>query len=270
MIAIAMEVIVFLLHDEEVQVSSGHARLLIRNALERYSLPGVHALVQIDGQVDLLLLRFSIGTIPAVRSPHFSMRHASLVALLDLLDEARGDLLHSHLHAGTLALLVVLHAFLPVGTECLSHVRNFDFISKVKLLQCDTQRHVDVWRGLLALSSLASEATPESEVAEYIIEPAVASALSLALFVLLEPLLPMPVVYVLLLLVSQNFVGIVDLGELFRGTLFLVLVGVILQTLLSVCLLDLLWRGVLADTQQLVEVLCAVCHRKCQQRDQEL
>ena len=96
---------------------------------------------------------------------------------------------------------------------------------------------VDVGRGLLALSSLASKAAAESEVAEYIIESAVASALPLALFVLLEPLLPVSVIHVLLLLVSQNFVGIVDLGKLFRGTLFLVLVGVILKTLLSVRLL---------------------------------
>ena len=96
---------------------------------------------------------------------------------------------------------------------------------------------VDIGRGLLALSSLASKATAESEVAEYVIEPAVSSALSLALFVLLEPLLAVPVVNVLLLLVCQNFVGIVDLGELVRGTLVLVLVGVILQTLLPVRLL---------------------------------
>mmetsp|Transcript_50673 Transcript_50673/g.107983 ORF Transcript_50673/g.107983 Transcript_50673/m.107983 type:complete len:263 (+) Transcript_50673:684-1472(+) len=250
--------LVLLLYDNKIQIPRSHPRLFVGHALERDGLPWVHPLLHVDGELYLLGLCLAIRTLLAVVPPHFPRCDAPFVALLNLLDEAGRDLLHLHLHPRSLALLLIPHTLLPINAEGLPHVLHLDDVPEIKLLQREAEGDVDVGGALLALSPPPAAEAPEAEVAEDVVEAPVPSPLSLPLLVLLEPLLPVPVVDPLLLLVGENLVRVRDLGELLGGPLLLVLVRVEFERLGAVGLLDFFGSCRSLQAQELVEILSSV------------
>mmetsp|Transcript_705 Transcript_705/g.1511 ORF Transcript_705/g.1511 Transcript_705/m.1511 type:complete len:286 (-) Transcript_705:339-1196(-) len=239
MIPIPVIMFILLLRDNEIQITRIHPRLLVGHALKRDGLPGFHSLLNINRQLYLLGLGLPIRTFFTVRTPHLPGGDTPFVTLLHLLNEPGCDLLHPDLDSRSLTLLVVSHTFLPVDTERLSDVFHLDDFAEVQLFHCHAEGNIDVGRRLFPL--LASSApTSESEVAKDIVESAVSTALSLSLFVLLQPLLSVTIVDLLLLLVGQDLVGVGDLGKLVGGTLRLVFIGVKFEGFGTVCFLDFL------------------------------
>mmetsp|Transcript_7452 Transcript_7452/g.16901 ORF Transcript_7452/g.16901 Transcript_7452/m.16901 type:complete len:284 (-) Transcript_7452:234-1085(-) len=257
MIMFPMKMLIRLLHNNEIQITRTHPRLLIRHTLKRDGITLVHSLGNINGQIYLLRLSLSIRTLLAVRSPHFALSNAPLITLLDLLDETGCDLLHAYLDTRTLTFLVGSHTFLPLDTERLSDVFHLDGIPKVQLFHRHANGDIDIGSRLLPLSS-SSVSPPESKVAKDIVESTVSTALSLPLFVLLQPLLAVSIVYLLLLLIGQYLVRVGDLGKLIGGILILIFVGVKLKRFGTVCLFDFFGSCRSFEAQDFVKVLCGL------------
>mmetsp|Transcript_30369 Transcript_30369/g.61231 ORF Transcript_30369/g.61231 Transcript_30369/m.61231 type:complete len:273 (-) Transcript_30369:302-1120(-) len=256
MVSISVIVLMIDLHNDKIQISRIHTWLLIRHAFKSHCFTGIHTLLQINRQIDLFGLRLPIGTLPTSRPPHFSTCHATLVPLLYLLHETRRDLLHTDFDARSLTILIVFHTFLPIDAQSLTNVLHLDGIAEIQLLERHTERNVHIGRGLLSLPPPAMSA--ETKVGKDIFESPVASALPRALFVLFQPLLPVPIVNLLLFFVRENFVGVSDLGEFFGGALFFVFVGVEFEGFGAVGFFDFFLRGGAADAEYLVEVLGGV------------
>mmetsp|Transcript_34315 Transcript_34315/g.72277 ORF Transcript_34315/g.72277 Transcript_34315/m.72277 type:complete len:299 (+) Transcript_34315:447-1343(+) len=270
MIAIPVKMLVRLLRNNEIQIARRHTRFLVGHTLERNRLSGVHSLLNIDRQLYLLRRRLTVRALSAIRPPHLPLGDAPFVALLDLLNEARGDLLHAHLDARSLTLLVVSHAFLPIDAEGLSDVFHLDDIAEVQLFHRYAEGHVDVGSGLLPLTPPASAKPAEPEVAEDIVESAVSSALSLPLFVLLQPLFAVTIVDLLLLLVGEDLVGVGDFGKLIGGALLLVFVRVVFERFGAVGLFDFLLGGRAFYAEEFVKVLCCVDGGEGEECEEEL
>ena len=183
-------------------------------------------------------------------APALARRDAARVAHLDLLHEARRELLRAHAHArpvavGALALaLAVLHA------HDAPHVLELERLAEVELRERHAQRHLDVGGALLA--RLAPPAAAEAERFEDRRER-VAAALR-ALLLALEPLLALRVVHAALLAVGEHLVRRVHLGELLDRVRVRVLVGVELEREPPVRLLDLAVRRAARDAEDLVQV----------------
>ena len=247
-----MEQIILGFKNDKIQVAGGISRLFVSHTLERDALPGAHSLGNVERQVDLLGLSLALRTLLAAGPPHLAAGDAPIVALLDLLDEAGGELLHLDADAGALALLRGLHAFLPVETKDLADVLYLDGLTLVQLFHGQVEGQVDGGGLLLLVSATAPAATEvESELREYVLEGIAATA-SAALLVLLQSLLAVHVVDLLGLLVAENLVRAGNFGERFGIS---ALVGVVLQRLHPVCLLDLLNGGRSLNAEDLVVVL---------------
>mmetsp|Transcript_28559 Transcript_28559/g.59515 ORF Transcript_28559/g.59515 Transcript_28559/m.59515 type:complete len:289 (+) Transcript_28559:334-1200(+) len=237
MITIPVVVFILLLNNYKIEITSIHTRLLIRYSLECNWLSRVHSLLHVNGKFYLLRLGLPIRTLPTVITPHLALRYAPLITLLNLLHEPGRNLLHLDLDSRTLTLLLIFHAILPVHAKRLSNILDLDCFAEIELLQSQAEWDVDIGSGLLPLPTApASESTAsEAEVAEDVVESAVAPALSLSLLMLLQTFLAVTIVNLLLLLVGQYLVGVGDLGKLIGGSFFLILVGVEFERFGTVC-----------------------------------
>mmetsp|Transcript_19077 Transcript_19077/g.54984 ORF Transcript_19077/g.54984 Transcript_19077/m.54984 type:complete len:316 (+) Transcript_19077:1002-1949(+) len=252
LISVAVEQIILGFKNDKIQVAGRMSGLFVGHALERDALPGSHSLGNIEGQVDLLGLGLALRTLLAVGSPRLAAGDAPIVALLNLLDEAGGELLHLDADAGSLALLRGLHAFLPVETQDLAHVLNLNGFALVQLFHGHVEGQVDGGGLLLLVATTPATATEvEAKLREDVFERITATTAA-ALLVLLQSLLAVHVVDLLRLLVTENLVRPGNFGERFGIS---ALVGVVLQRLRPVCLLDLFDGGRSLDAENLVVVL---------------
>lgn len=252
LISIAVEQIIFGFKNDEIQVTGGISRLFIGHTLKGNALPRTHSLGNVERQVNLLGLSLALRTLLAAGPPHLAAGDAPIVALLDLLDETGSELLHLDADAGALTFLRGLHAFLPVETEDLADVFHLDSFTLVQLFHGQVEGQVNGGGLLLLVAATApTTAKVESELREDVLER-IATTASAALFVLLQSLLAVHVVYLLGLLVTENLVCAGNFGESFGIS---ALVGVVLQRLHPICLLDLLYGGRSLNAEYLVVVL---------------
>mmetsp|Transcript_33 Transcript_33/g.82 ORF Transcript_33/g.82 Transcript_33/m.82 type:complete len:295 (+) Transcript_33:386-1270(+) len=257
-ISISMEELVSNLHNDKVQITRVHTRLFIRNTLKRHGLSGIHALLQINLQLNRFRLSLTIRTFSTVVSPHFTPCDTSIVALLDLLYESRCNLLHPDLDSRTLTLLVGFHTLLPVNAKRISHIFHFNGITQIQLFQRNPKRNIHVGRSLFPLPPPLSAPKVESKMRKDIIETTVSSAPSSPLLMLLQPLLTVSIINPLLLFIRQHLVRVGNLGELLRSPLLLVFVRVKFERFGSICLFYFLLGGFSRDAEEFVKVLCGV------------
>mmetsp|Transcript_5763 Transcript_5763/g.16185 ORF Transcript_5763/g.16185 Transcript_5763/m.16185 type:complete len:260 (+) Transcript_5763:1151-1930(+) len=181
---------------------------------------------------------------------------ALAASALHLLDHARANLAHCYLNS--LALAVGASDRHPaLGTR--ARALSTDLIaakghllgdSVVKVLKGEFEGMGDIFS--LTGAAGPSSATTSEEGLENV-EGVVAATAARAL---LQPLLSIFVIYLALLGIAKDVVGVADLLEDLHVA---ALVGVVLDSRLLVCLLQLVGRGALRHAQQLVELL--VVHR---------
>mmetsp|Transcript_21224 Transcript_21224/g.43485 ORF Transcript_21224/g.43485 Transcript_21224/m.43485 type:complete len:349 (-) Transcript_21224:1238-2284(-) len=219
---LALEGVVLLLLDDEVDITSLHVGLLVGHAAEGDLLVVTHALVDVDLQ-DLALL-------PPLALE--ALAGAGVAGTLDLLDHAESDL--AELHDG--ALPVALGTFGRFADNDLTVDGELDRLAVVQVLQTHLQGVVDV----VALSgsgrsptSAASEEHGEEIIGARSSATLVGYSLK-AVLIVLGPRLG----------IAENFIRSRNFLEL---GLLTALVGMVLYGKFSVGLLDLLGIGILVD-----------------------
>mmetsp|Transcript_22563 Transcript_22563/g.42407 ORF Transcript_22563/g.42407 Transcript_22563/m.42407 type:complete len:233 (-) Transcript_22563:182-880(-) len=203
------DLVLALLEDED-EVSCGVADLLVRNVFEGNGLAVSHALLDVDRYASLLGHGLTIRAFEAIGLPHFTPADALLVPDLNLLDEARGELLAAYFYSRALAVLRSLRALLPVQAHDFTDVVYFENFAQVQLLEGHLEGKLNVGGPAFPVRALLIPEAAEAELLENI-SKASAPTLPSSCLLLLQAVLPVPVIRVPLLLVAEHFVSPRDL-----------------------------------------------------------
>ena len=210
--------------------------MLVALVLERDLLSVLHAALNVHR--DRVRLRHQLPTVTHVTRlvKGLSLASALLARLLDLLHKTGSQLNALQNEARSLAHGTSMHVVRIIGarsvavlTELLTVERERLLASVVQLLQCDRNCRLHI-----LVSLLASKSSKSKDITEW-----VEALLTIVLFSLFHTFLSLNIVHTSLVLVGETVVGRLNVDELRFTLLRFTLVWMVLQTQLSIGLLDL-------------------------------